>query len=80
VRLWLSVIICKLGNVRRRLVIPQRFGNWWLSSLQQRLVTTGGGLIKHARCYRLLLAESHLTQWLFGAMLGRVAALPLPAR
>jgi len=32
-----------------------------LTSLQQRLVKTGGRLIKHARYYWLLLAESHLT-------------------
>jgi hypothetical protein len=36
---------------------------------QQRLVKTGGRLIKHARYYWLLLAESHLTRRLFGAML-----------
>jgi hypothetical protein len=34
-------------------------------------------LVKHARYYWLLLAESHLTRRLFGAMLGRIAALPL---
>jgi hypothetical protein len=31
-----------------------------LTSLQQRLLKTGGRLVKHAR-YWLLLAESHLT-------------------
>jgi hypothetical protein len=36
-----------------------------LTSLQQRLVKTGGRLIKHARYYWLLLAESHLTRQLF---------------
>ena len=30
-------------------------------SLQQRLVKTGGRLVKHARYYWLLLAEGHLT-------------------
>ena len=35
----------------------------------------GGRLIKHARYYWLLLAESHLTRRLFGAMLRRIAAL-----
>jgi len=43
--------------------------------LQQRLVKTGGRLVKHARYYWLLLAESHLTRRLFGAMLRRIAAL-----
>jgi hypothetical protein len=42
------------------------------------LVKTGGRLIKHARYFWLLLAESHLTRPLFGAMLRRIAALPLP--
>jgi hypothetical protein len=49
-----------------------------LTSLQQRLVKTGGRLIKHARYYWLLLAERHLTRRLFGSMLRRVAALQLP--
>jgi len=35
---------------------------WSLTSLQQRLVKTGGRLVKHARSYWLLLAESHLTR------------------
>jgi hypothetical protein len=39
---------------------------------------TGGRLVKHARYYWLLLAESHLTQRLFGAMLHRIWALPVP--
>lgn len=52
--------------------------NWSLTSLQQRLVKTGGRLIKHARYYWLLPAESHLTRRLFGAMLRRIWALPVP--
>ncbi len=79
VRLWLTIIAYNLGNLWRRLVLPQRIGSWSLTSLQQRLVKTGGRLVKHARYYWLLLAESHLTRRLFRAMLGRIAALPLPA-
>jgi hypothetical protein len=79
VRLWLSVIAYNLGNLWRRLALPKRIDNWSLTCLQQRLVKTGGRLVKHARYYWLLLAESHLTRRLFGAMLGRIAALPLPA-
>jgi hypothetical protein len=58
------------------LVLPVRIGNWSLTSLQQRLVKTGGRLVKHARYYRLLLAEGHLTRRLFGAMVRRIEALP----
>ena len=50
-----------------------------VTSLQQRLVKTGGRLVKHARYYWLLLAESHLTRRLFGAMVRRIAAITLPA-
>jgi hypothetical protein len=78
VRLWLSVIAYNLGNLWRRLVLPRRIGNWSLTSLQQRLVKTGGRPIKHARYYWLLLAESHLTRRLFGSMVRRIAALPVP--
>jgi hypothetical protein len=79
VRLRLSVIAYNLGNLWQRLVLPGRIDGWSLTSLQQRLVKTGGRLIKHARHYWLLLAEGHLTRRLVGAMLGRIAALPSPA-
>jgi Transposase DDE domain group 1 len=78
VRLWLSVIAYNLGNLWRRLVLPQRIEKWSLTSLQQRLVKTGGRLVRHARYYWLLLAESHLTRRLFGSMVRRIDALPLP--
>jgi hypothetical protein len=77
VRLWLSLMAYNLGNLWRRLVLPKRVDNWSLTSLPQRLVKTGGRLVKHARYYWLLLAESHLTRRLFGAMVRRIAALPI---
>ena len=79
VRLWLSVIAYNLGNLWRRLALPQRIGNCSLTSLQQWLVKTGGKLVRHARYYWLFLAEGHLTRRQFGAMVGRVEALTLPA-
>jgi hypothetical protein len=57
----------------------QRVATWSLTSLQQRLMKTGGRLIKHARYHWLLLAEGHLTRWLFAGMLRKIAALPSPA-
>jgi hypothetical protein len=87
VRLWLSVIAYNLGNLwpgrrvptGRGRVLPRSIEKWSLTSLQQRLVKTGGRPIKHARYYWLLMAEGHLTKRLFGAMVRRIAALPLPA-
>jgi Transposase DDE domain group 1 len=79
VRLWLSAIAYNLGNLWRRLVLSKGIGTWSLTSLQQRLVKTGGRLIKHARYYWLLLAENHITRRLSGSRLRRIEALPLAA-
>jgi hypothetical protein len=78
VRLQLSVLAYNLGNPWRRLVLPKRIDTWSLTSLQQRLVKTGGRLAKHARYYWLLLAEGHPTRRLFGATLRRIWVLPVP--
>ena len=79
VRLQLSLLAYNLGNLWRRLVLPKKIEAWSLTSLQQRLVKTGGRLIKHSRYYWLLLAEGHLHRRLFGGMLRRIAALPMPS-
>jgi Transposase DDE domain group 1 len=78
-RLQLSLLASNLGNLLRRLVLPKRIGTWSLTSFQQRIVKTGGRLIKHARYYWLLLAEGHLHRRLFGIVLRKIAALPSPA-
>jgi hypothetical protein len=78
VRLWLSVIAYNLEKLWRRLTLPRRIGNWSLTSLQQRLVKTGGRLVKHARHHWLLLAKGHLTRQRFDSMLRMTAALPRP--
>jgi hypothetical protein len=51
-------------------LIAYNLGNLW-----RRLVKTGGRLVKHARYYWLMLAESHLTRRLFGSMVRRIDAL-----
>jgi hypothetical protein len=76
VPLWLSVLACNLGNLWR-LVLPRRIDNWSLTSLQQRLVKTGGRPVKHASYYWLLLAGNQLTRPLFGAIVRRIAAMPV---
>ena len=66
-----------LGDLWRRLVLPNRIGNWSLTSVQQRLVKTGGRLVKHARYCWLLLADSRLTRRLFASMVRRIGALAM---
>ena len=78
VRLQLSVLAYNLGNLWRRLGLPHRIKSWSLTSLQQRLMKTGGRLVKHARYYWLLLAQGHLNRRLFGDMLSRIWALSVP--
>ena len=78
VRLQRSVLAYNLGNMWRRLGLSQRIKSWSLTSLQHRLMKTGGRLVKHARYYWLLLAEGHLNRQLFGEMLNRLAVLPVP--
>src|SRR5882724_4676975 len=68
----------RVKGAKPGLVLAKKIENWSLTSLQQRLVKTGGRLVKHARYYWLLLAESHLTRRRFGTMLQRIWSLPLP--
>ena len=75
----LSSIAYNLGNPWRRLVLRHKIENWSLTSIQQRLVKTGGQLVKHARYFWLLLAEGHLTRRLFASMLGWIDRLALPS-
>ena len=74
-RPWLSLMTYNLGNLWRRLVLPKKIENWSLTGLRQRLLKTGGRLVKHARYYWLMLAESHLTRRLFGTMVRRIGSL-----
>ncbi len=68
-----------MENLWRRLGLPHFWiKTWSLTSLQHRLMKTGGRLVKHAG-YWLLLAERHLNRRLFGDMLRRIWALPLPS-
>ena len=56
-------------------MLPKKIEKWSLTSLQQRLVKTGGRLVKHARYYWPMLGESHLIRRLFGSMVRRIGAL-----
>ena len=55
---------------------PFAIQDWSLTSLQPRLLKTGGRLIQHARYFTLQLAESYLTGPLFRQILARIERLP----
>jgi hypothetical protein len=63
--------VLTVDSITRRLGLPPRIKSWSVTSLQQRLVKTGGRLVKHARHYWLLL-DGHLHRRLFGDMLRRI--------
>ncbi len=56
-----------LGNLWRRLALSPQVANWLLTSLQQRLVKTGGRLVKHARYYssNLISVAPHHAVYLY---------------
>jgi len=60
-----------LPLIRKRTMAVYPFGREKTTSSRRRL--------SHARYYWLLLAESHLTQRLFGSMVRRMEALPVPS-
>ena len=77
---WLPALFpLRLSGPRRRLGPPPGIKSWSLTSFEQRLMKTGGRLVKHARYSWLLVAEGHLNRRLFGDMLHRIWALPLPS-
>ena len=57
VRLELFIMAYNLGNFLRRLVLPESMKHWSLTSLQTRMIKTGGRLVRHAGRLVFQLAE-----------------------
>ena len=68
-RIVLAIGLSLIDHTLRRLVLPAAVQDWSLTSLQQRLLKTGGRLIRHARYFTLQLAENYLTGALFRQIL-----------
>ena len=77
VRLWLFVLTYNLGNFMRRLVLAEDMKHWTLSSLQTRLIKTGGRLVRHARRLVFQLAEVVVTREMLTGILERISRLRL---
>ena len=77
VRLWLFVLAYNLGNFMRRLVLPEDMKRWTLTSLQTRLIKTGGRLVRHARRLVFQLAEVLVTRKMLTGILERIGRLRL---
>ena len=77
VRLWLFVLAYNLGNLMRRLALPEAIKHWTLTSLQTRLIKTGGRPVHHARRVVFQLAEVLLSRELLAGMLERISRICL---
>ncbi len=76
-RLWLFVLAYNLGNFMRRLVLPEHMKHWSLTSIQTRLIKTGGRLVRHARRLVFQLAEVLVTREMLTGILERIKLLRL---
>ena len=77
VRLGLFVMAYNLGNFLRRLAVPEEMKHWSLTSLQTRMIKTGGRLVRHARRLVFQLAEVLVSREMLGGILERIGRLRL---
>jgi len=77
VRLLLFILAYNLGNVMRRLALPEPVKHWSLRSLQVKVIKMGGRIVRHARQIIFQLAEVAVPRDLFAAILGRLTRLRL---
>ena len=65
------------GNFLRRLVLPESMKHWSLTSLQTRMIKTGGRLVRHARRLVFQLAEVLVSREMLCGILERIGRLRL---
>ncbi len=79
VRLQLHALAYNLTNFLRTLALPEAVKHWSLTTLRDRLVQIGAGIVLHGRSVIFQLAEVAVPRALFQTILGTVAGLqPLP--
>jgi len=69
------IMAYNLGNFLRTLALPEGIKHWSLRSIQLKLIKIGGRLIKHARYYCILLAETVINAKLFSGLLTNIKRL-----
>jgi hypothetical protein len=77
VRLGLFILAYNLGNFMRRLALPEAVKHWSLTSIQTRLIKTGGRLVRHARRLVFQLAEVFMSWEMLTGILERISWLRL---
>ena len=77
-RLHLFALAYNLANFLRRLALPPAVRHWSPTTLREKLVNIGDKVVWHAQYVTFQLAEVAVPRKLFGAILRRIAKLPLP--
>ena len=79
VRLQLFALAYNLGNLLRRLALPNEVKQWTLTTLRDKLIKIGAKVVRHARRVVFQMAEVAISRDLFAAILVRIARLRPPA-
>jgi hypothetical protein len=74
-RLKLFIMAYNLGNFLRMLALPERIKHWSLRTIQLKMIKIGARLIRHARYYWLLLAETSITEKIFSGLMTNIKRL-----
>jgi len=74
-RLKLFILAYNLGNFVRTLVLPDGIKHWSLRTIQLKMIKVGARLIRHARYYCLLLAESSISERLFSCLMRNIRSI-----
>ena len=75
--IWSLHHLEQLGNSMRRLALPEAMKHWSLTSLQTRMIKTGGRLVRHAGRLVFQLAEVLVSREMLGGILERIGRLRL---
>ncbi|MCL5408610.1 MAG: transposase [Candidatus Omnitrophica bacterium] len=73
--LKLFVMAYNMGNFLRTLVLPKSIKHWSLRTIQLKMIKVGARMIKHARYYCLLLAETSISEKIFLCLMRNIRQL-----
>jgi hypothetical protein len=80
VRLQRHAPVYNLGNLMRRLALPEAVKHLPLTSLKEKVVKIGAKIVTHARYVTIQMAEFAVLNWLFAEILALIHSLrPRPA-
>jgi hypothetical protein len=82
VRLQLHALAYNLANFLRTLALPDEIKQWSLSTMRDRMVKIGAGIVRHGRSIAFQMAEVAVSHVLFQEILAAIAAFRplLPVR